>query len=372
MTSTTDDERHMRHALRLAARALGRVAPNPAVGCVIVSSEGVIVGRGSTAPGGRPHAEAVALEQAKERAASGTAYVTLEPCAHQGVTPPCAGALIDAGIARVVAAVADPDPRVNGAGFKKLEEAGIAVTRGVCAGEAQALNAGFFLRVLENRPLVALKSAESADGFVASDDPEVKWITSEEARRHGHLLRAKYDAILVGIETVLADDPLLTCRLEGMEDRSPVRVVLDSRLRLPVDTKLVRSTYQHRLLIFAASSEAAVRAATSAVGMANMELVFVDTNEAGGLKLDQVLAALAERGITRLLVEGGPSVQKSFLADGHVDLIYRYRAPKPLGAGRPGALTEILSSVAEEGSKIELVERLTLGPDQLEVFRFKV
>lgn len=371
MTSESDDERHMGHALRLAERAVGRVAPNPAVGCVIVN-DGVVVGRGSTAPGGRPHAETIALEQAGTRTKGSTTYVTLEPCAHQGVTPPCADALVEAGVARVVAAVADPDPRVNGAGFAKLESAGVAVTHGVCEDEARALNAGFFLRIERGRPLVALKSAESADGFVAAAEPGEKWITSEEARRHGHLLRAKHDAILIGIETAIADDPLLTCRLEGMEDRSPVRVVLDSHLRLPVDSKLIKSTYEHRLIVFASSRETAARAATSTVGTANMEFVFVDADENGRLDLAKVLAALGERGITRLLVEGGPRVQQSFIAGGFVDVVYRYRAPHSLGAGRPSALTEWLSGAGTEGSDIAPVERLGLGPDLLEVFRIKV
>jgi diaminohydroxyphosphoribosylaminopyrimidine deaminase/5-amino-6-(5-phosphoribosylamino)uracil reductase len=365
MTSTNEDERHMRHALRLAGRALGRVAPNPAVGCVIVSPDGVVVGRGWTAPGGRPHAETVALEQASTRAKGATAYVTLEPCAHHGVTPPCADALASAGIKLVVAAVTDTDPRVNGAGFKKLEAANVLVAPGVCEQEARELNAGFFHRIEHGRPLVALKSAESVDGFVASDDPNEKWITSEEARRHGHLLRAKHDAILIGIETALADNPLLNCRLEGLEDRSPIRVVLDSHLRLPVDSKLIKSTYAHRLIIFASSAEGAARAATSTVGLANMEMVFVESDDEGRLNLAQVLSALAERGITRLLVEGGPTVQRSFITTGLVDVVYRYRAPHSLGAGRPSGVSDMLEN-------IEPADRRRLGPDLLEVFRTTV
>src|SRR5438552_18831690 len=217
-----DDIRHMRHALRLAARALGSVAPNPAVGCVIVAGDGSIVGRGCTQPGGRPHAETVALAQAGVRARGATAYVTLEPCAHHGQTPPCADALAAAQLVRVVGAAVDPDPRVAGSGFARLESAGVVVTRGVLEAEARALNLGFFRRVMQGRPLVALKIAQSADGYVADAKGNSRWITSEDARRHGHLLRARHDAILVGIGTVLADDPELTCRLPGLEQRSPL------------------------------------------------------------------------------------------------------------------------------------------------------
>src|SRR5687768_14810985 len=229
----------MAHALRLAARNLGAVWPNPAVGCVIVAKDGRIAGRGWTARGGRPHAETQALAEARDAARGATAYVTLEPCAHHGQTPPCADALIAGGVARVVAAVRDPDPRVSGGGFAKLAAAGIKLTIGVGEGEARRINAGFFSRVEKGRPLVALKSAESEDGFVAA--PGKRWITADPARRHGHYLRATHDAIMTGIGTVLADDPLLTCRLEGLEERSPIRVVVDSRMRLPLSSQIVQT-----------------------------------------------------------------------------------------------------------------------------------
>ncbi len=236
------DARHMRHALMLAERALGTVAPNPAVGCVIVR-DGIVVGRGWTQRGGRPHAEVVALQQAADAARGATAYVTLEPCAHIGQTPPCANALINAGISRVVGAVEDPDPRVSGRGFAMLREAGVVVVTDVLRDEAAALNAGFFLRMTGKRPLVTLKLAVSADNKIARAPGGDQWITGEEARRFGHFMRARHDAILVGIETALADDPELTCRIPGLEDRSPLRVVLDSGLRLPIDSKLVRTTH---------------------------------------------------------------------------------------------------------------------------------
>ncbi len=232
-----NDARHMRHALTLSERALGSVSPNPAVGCVIVR-DGIVVGRGWTQRGGRPHAEVVALRQAGHAAKGATAYVTLEPCAHIGQTPPCANALIEAGVARVVATVEDPDPRVSGRGFAMLRAAEIAVETDVLRDEAAALNAGFFLRITKKRPLVSLKLAVSADGKIARAPGGDQWITGEEARAFGHLMRARNDAILAGIETVLADDPELTCRVPGLEDRSPLRVVLDSKLRLPMASKL--------------------------------------------------------------------------------------------------------------------------------------
>src|SRR5712671_5284917 len=184
-----NDIGHMRHALRLAMRALGNVAPNPAVGCVIVAADGLVVGRGQTQPGGRPHAETVALSQAGELARGATAYVTLEPCAHHGLTPPCADALAAAQPARVVGALLDPDPRVAGSGFARLESAGVKVTRGVLEAEALALNLGFFRRLAQGRPLVALKIAQSTDGYVADAKGNSRWFTSEDSRRHGHLLR---------------------------------------------------------------------------------------------------------------------------------------------------------------------------------------
>ena len=228
------DTHHMRHALTLAERALGRTAPNPAVGCVIVSRDGHVVGRGRTQDGGRPHAEAVALTQAGDAATGATAYVTLEPCAHHGQTPPCAEALANAGIARVVASVEDPDPRVKGKGFAMLRAAGVEVVTGLLEKETTELNAGFFLRITENRPLVTLKIAQSEDGKTARAGDD-KWITGEEARRFSHLLRAKHDAILIGVGTALADDPELTCRLPGLEKYSPLRVVLERILTACVE-----------------------------------------------------------------------------------------------------------------------------------------
>ena len=345
----------MQHALRLAARGLGRVAPNPAVGCVIVSKDGHIVGRGWTAPGGRPHAETIALNQAGKAARGATAYVSLEPCAHYGKTPPCADALIAARVARVVGAVRDPDPRTSGQGFEKLKQAGIEVIEGVLADEAKALNEGFFKRVTLGRPLIALKIAQSADGKVTNGPGKDKWITGERARRHGQRLRAQHDAIMVGIGTVLADDPALTCRISGLEDRSPIRIVLDSKLRLPVKSKLAQSARDVPLIDFTCANGG------SELENLGVEIVRVKADANGKPDLGEVIRALAARGLTRLLVEGGPTLQAALIAAHLADRLYLYQAPNMVGA--TGLAAPDLRGVTRER-----VERLALGADVLESF----
>jgi diaminohydroxyphosphoribosylaminopyrimidine deaminase / 5-amino-6-(5-phosphoribosylamino)uracil reductase len=347
---------HMRHALRLAARALGRVAPNPAVGCVLIKDRR-LVGRGWTQPSGRPHAETFALAAAGPEARGATAYVTLEPCAHYGKTPPCTEALIAAGVSRVVGAARDPDTRVNNAGFSALERAGIVVTTGVCEAEARALNAGFIARLTKGRPLVALKVAASADGFVAGSSGTDRWISGEAARRHAHLLRTKYDAILVGIKTVLADDPLLTCRLPGLEDRSPLRVVLDTRLRLPLASRLVRTAGDVPVLVFTAVDADGVALADRGIALER-----VGQDRDGRLFIPEVLNVLARRGVTRVLVEGGPGIHAAFLGLGDlVDEIHVYRAPVTLGAG-------LHSAIHLPDDAFHLVWRQPLPPDVLESY----
>src|SRR6266853_3702784 len=241
--SERSDLQVMRAALGLARRGLGRVWPNPAVGCVIVK-DGRAVGRGWTQPGGRPHAETEALARAAAAAHGATAYVTLEPCCHWGRTPPCADALIAAGLGRVVVALEDPDPRVAGGGVARLRAAGIAVEAGLGAAEAAEINAGFFQRVRLGRPLVTLKLATSLDGRIATASGESRWITGAPARERAHLLRATHDAILVGTDTVLTDDPQLTCRLPGLASRSPVRIVLDRQLRIPPTARIIAEARQ--------------------------------------------------------------------------------------------------------------------------------
>lgn len=304
-TSKAADQRFMQLALTLGRRGQGRTWPNPAVGAVVVK-DGVIVGRGWTQPGGRPHAEPVALRQAGEAARGATLYVTLEPCSHFGRSPPCADAIIAAGITRVVSAIEDPNPEVAGKGHARLRAAGIAVDIGLCATEAARDHAGHFRRVRDRRPHVILKLAVSSDDRIGAAGHRPVAISGEAARARMHLLRAQCDAILVGIVTVLADDPILTCRLPGMEARSPVRVALDRALRLPGTSQLVHSARQTPLWVM--TSELSEAAAAMKLGAAGAQVIRLPPTNAPGLDLMAALHALSERGITRLLVEGGARV----------------------------------------------------------------
>lgn len=358
--NTLLDIRHMRHALGLAQRGLGRTAPNPSVGCVIVA-DGRIVGRGWTQPGGRPHAETQALAEAGLAAKGATAYVTLEPCAHYGKTPPCALALMDAKIARVVVAVTDPDPRVCGKGIAMLRAARIAVTEGVCQKEAFALNQGFFLTKTSSRPLVTLKLATSLDGKIASAGGESQWITGAEARRYGHMLRARHDAILVGIGTALADDPALTCRVAGLEDRSPMRVVLDSDLRLPAWSKLVKTARQQPTLVFTVQDD-------HKWSEDGVVVVKVARDARGRPDCTAVVTELAQRGITRLLIEGGAGVAASFLDRDLVDRLELFTAPTLLGGGGVSAVDALGALSLSEVPRFNRISRRYIGADLLESF----
>jgi diaminohydroxyphosphoribosylaminopyrimidine deaminase/5-amino-6-(5-phosphoribosylamino)uracil reductase len=357
-----NDQIHMHHALALAARGLGRTAPNPSVGCVIVSAAGHVVGRGWTQAGGRPHAETEALAQAGDAARGATAYVTLEPCAHQGDTPPCAGALAAAGVARVVAAMEDPDPRVKGQGFAMLREAGIELQTGVLDKQATALNAGFFLRVREGRPLVTLKIAQSLDGRTATVSGESQWITGDAARSYGHLLRAQNDAILIGVETARADDPELTCRLPGLEDRSPLRVVLDTRLRLGEWSKLAQGAGDIPTVVFTTGDGG------GALEACGVEVVKVARDARGRPDIAAVLADLGARGITRLLVEGGATVHASFLDRGLADRLELFTAPSVLGSAGHGSIAALAALTLGEVPRFERISLRKLGADLLESF----
>jgi diaminohydroxyphosphoribosylaminopyrimidine deaminase/5-amino-6-(5-phosphoribosylamino)uracil reductase len=313
ITTDAADRRHMRAALALARRGLGSTWPNPAVGCVLVRPdlEGRVVGRGWTHPGGRPHAETEALRRAGELARGAVAYVTLEPCAHHGRTPPCAEALAAAGVVRVVSAVEDPDPRVAGRGLAMLRRTGIAVSEGVCAAEARDVNAGFFLRVLQGRPLVTLKAATSLDGRIASASGESRWITGVEARAWGHRLRATHDVVLVGIGTALADDPALTCRLPGLGNRRPLRVVADTKLRLKTSSQLARTARDHPVIVYAAEGSGEKR--RTLLEAAGVRVLLAATGEEGRVLPAAILHSLAEMGITRVLLEGGGTLAAAFL-----------------------------------------------------------
>ncbi len=335
----------MAAALALAERGLGAVWPNPAVGCVLVRG-GRVVGRGWTQPTGRPHAEAEALRRAGGAAEGATAYVTLEPCSHHGETPPCADALIRARIASLVVAMKDPDPRVSGHGFARIEAAGIEVAVGVCGEEAARLNAGFVKRIEAGRPLVTLKHATSLDGRIATRSGESQWITSTAARARGHLLRARNDAILVGSGTVIADDPSLTCRLPGLAERSPVRVVMDGRLRLPEDHRLVAQARDVPTWIITLEDIAKVRG--QIYRNAGVEVIAVVPDEAGHPDVAAALQELGARGITRLLVEGGAHIAAAFLGARLVDRLESFRAPYMIGGdGAPATESFALDRLAD-------------------------
>ncbi len=356
------DGNFMKAALSLAERGLGNVAPNPAVGCVLVK-DGVIVGRGWTQKGGRPHAETEALARAGAAARGATAYVTLEPCAHHGRTPPCAEALIAAGIVRVVGAVGDPDPRVSGRGYEMLSKAGIEVVEDVCEAEARRLNEGFFLRIREARPLVTLKLATSADGKTATHSGQSRWITNEASRARGHLLRATHDAIMVGSATAIVDDPELTCRLPGLDARSPIRIVADGRLRLPLTSKLVRDARRTPVwLLTFAGGDVARRAAFEACGVA---LIDVPAGADGLMDMKAALALIAERGVTRLLVEGGARLAASLMQAKLVDRIEWFRAPRIVGGDGYSAIATLGIDVLANAPSLSLDETLPLGDDTL-------
>jgi diaminohydroxyphosphoribosylaminopyrimidine deaminase/5-amino-6-(5-phosphoribosylamino)uracil reductase len=359
-----DDLGHMRAALALAARGLGRAWPNPAVGCVLVR-DGIVVGRGWTQPGGRPHAETEALQRAGDAARRATAYVSLEPCAHTGKTPPCADALVAAGIARAVVAVEDPDPRVSGRGIARLREAGIRADVGACAAEASDLNAGFFLRVAQGRPLVSLKLATSLDGRIATRTGDSRWITGEAARCRGHLLRATHDAVMVGTGTVLADDPELTCRLPGLATCSPVRVVLDRTLRLPEAAKVLAARDVTTWIIATISSEAARKSALERGGAQVIDVPAVD----GRLSLNEALQTLGDRGITRLLVEGGSTLAASLLQQDLVDRIYWFRSAAIIGGDGLAAAASLGVERLADVKGFTRVDVEMLGADVLETYR---
>jgi diaminohydroxyphosphoribosylaminopyrimidine deaminase / 5-amino-6-(5-phosphoribosylamino)uracil reductase len=357
---------HMRAALALARRGLGQVWPNPAVGCVIVK-DGRVVGRGWTQKGGRPHAETEALARAGEAAKGATAYVGLEPCSHHGKTPPCADALIAAGVTRVVTAVEDPDPRVSGAGVARLRASGIVVDTGLCAAEAEELNAGFFCRVKRGRPLVTLKLATSLDGRIATAGGESRWITGEAARERAHLLRATHDAVLVGTGTALTDDPQLTCRLPGLEDHSPVRIVIDRTLRLPFTLRMFAEAGRvPTWLVTLSGSDAARQAALRAQGV---EIVATGPDADDGADLSVMLRTLGDKGLTRLLVEGGGALAASLLRAELVDRLVWMRAPLALGGDGIPAIGALGFTELAAAPCFELLSSEIVGGDLVETYR---
>lgn len=349
----TSDLSYMQSALALARTGLGRVAPNPSVGCVIVKDH-KILGRARTADGGRPHAETQALAQAGAAAQGADVYVTLEPCFHQGVTGPCSDALIKAGVARVIIACTDPDPRVAGKGTGKLRAAGIEVVENVGRDEAEEINKGFFLRLTEKRPLVTLKIASSADGRVSTPPGQSPWITSAHARAFGHVERGQHDAIAVGINTIIEDDPLLTTRVPGL-DHDPVRIVFDTNLRIPDTAKILNGD---NVWIVCGPNADNVR--RTALERRNIKVIVAKD-------LKDALRVFAENGLTRLLVEGGPTLIKSFIDAGLYDRLLWFIAPVTIGAGKD-AVGELGLTYMALAGVIRLMETRSLGIDALEIY----
>lgn len=358
------DQRFMALALELGRRGQGRTWPNPAVGCVIVK-DGRIVGRGWTQPGGRPHAEPIALKQAGSAARGATAYVTLEPCSHYGKTPPCALALIEAGVAKVVVAVEDSDGRVSGQGFQMLRDAGIEVVQGVLADEAARDLQGFFLKTEQGRPFVTLKIATTLDGRIATATGESQWITGPEARRLVHMMRARHDAVMVGGGTARADDPSLTVRDLGV-DHQPVRVVVSRRLDLPLMGNLAR-TAQEVPVWLAHGSDADVDLQRTWSGL-GAELLPCDLD---GIHLSplSVLQALGAKGLTRVFCEGGGALAASLLAADLVDELVVFTAGKVIGAeGYPGVGAMGVERLAA-APPFTLSQERRVGADLMSVWR---
>ncbi len=344
---TTQDTHFMQQALSLAQFGWGQVAPNPAVGCVVVNPQGHVVGTGWTQKSGRPHAETVALAEAGEGARGGTAYVTLEPCAHTGKTPPCAQALIEAGLARVVFAIGDPDARVNGAGAAMLKAAGIEVEIGLCAEMAERDQRGFLLTQTNHRPLVTLKIAMSADGFMRTPEGQSPWITGELARQKGHMMRAQHDAILTGAGTLLADNPSLDCRLPGLADASPMPVIMSRGGTVSPTCKLAQRAKQETVLLYTESES----------DFAGETMVLKQVTP------EATLADLASRGITRVLLECGPKLAMAFAQAQCIDEVAVFIAPKKVDLGGKSDISRLMSP---EGLNLTLFtegDTQHLGPD---------
>ncbi len=350
------DRRFMAEALALGRAHLGRTWPNPSVGAVVVK-DGAIVGRGATAPGGRPHAEPIALEQAGLQAIGATLYVTLEPCSHRSVRggTPCLEHTLLSGVARVVSALEDPNPHISGLGHALLRSAGVKVLLGVGGEEAARDHRGHVLRVREARPMVTLKIAHTADGYCAPAGGGRLQISGADAMRAVHWLRASHDAIMVGVETVLSDDPQLNVRLPGLEDRSPVRVVLDSRLRTPPGSVLAKTAGAIPVWIIAA--EDAPTEPERALREGGVEVMRVGRGRDGRLDLGAALRLLALRGITRVFSEGGPIVGEALAAAGLADVVILSRADAALGReGLPAVRPGLAAALADPALYVRLGE----------------
>jgi len=355
----------MRAAINLARRGLGQTAPNPSVGCVIVKN-GHVVGRGVTSPGGRPHAEVNALAMAGAQAHGATAYVTLEPCCFTGKSGPCTEVLIAAGIARVVIGTTDPHPKVNGAGIAKLRAQGIDVTKNILREECEDLIAGSAMVIRENRPLITLKLASSLDGKIATAKGESQWITGEPARRAAHALRGRHDGVLVGVGTVLADDPDLTCRIEGFRTAPITRIVVDSHLRTPLLSQLVRGAAKNPLWFLHRNGADKLR--IKALESAGAKLIELPAAPAG-IDLGAGMKALAKHGLTRVLVEGGGTIAAALLREKLTDRLAWFHAPCVIGDDGWPAAQGFGVGTLEQMPRFSLLAQHRLGSDILSEYK---
>ncbi|MGH1353226.1 MAG: bifunctional diaminohydroxyphosphoribosylaminopyrimidine deaminase/5-amino-6-(5-phosphoribosylamino)uracil reductase RibD [Methyloligellaceae bacterium] len=367
------DNFYMRLALKLSRRGLGRCAPNPCVGAVIVQGGDVpvVVGRGWTQPSGRPHAETVALEQAGEKASGATLYVTLEPCSHYGKTPPCAEAVIKAGIKHVVYAALDPDHRVAGRGLAMLRESGITVRQvsSDLVEQAQWIMKGHILRQVEKRPFIQVKLGVDADLMVSNGNGAPVWVTCPTSRSYAHLLRAQADAILVGRGTAEADNPDLTCRLPGMKNRSPIRILLDRNMQVSASSNLYKSATDTPLWVICSPETGSVHSGVAEYSGAQLITVPVDS-ETGTLSIPELLTVLADKGITRLMVEGGPKVVRSFQEKGLIDELVLFQSKTRLGDAGSLAVEGTGLKTMLESDRCNLVFEQQVDVDHMQIYRF--
>jgi diaminohydroxyphosphoribosylaminopyrimidine deaminase/5-amino-6-(5-phosphoribosylamino)uracil reductase len=365
MDAALIDRAMMRHALVLARRGLGRTWPNPTVGAVIWQMDGdqpIIVGRGFTQPGGRPHAETQAIAMAGESARGASMAVTLEPCAHHGKTPPCAEAIVAAGIVRVVSALEDPDPRVKGGGHAILRNAGLDVSIGVLAEEARAVNLGFLSKILDHRPMVTLKLAQTADGFAGVMGQQLM-VSSSVSKQRVHLARAAHDAIMVGVGTVLADNPDLTCRLPGMMPFLPVRVVLDTHLATPLGCRLVETC--DTVPTWIVTGPDTPNEKIEAFRKTGVIIERAALGKDGRIDIRDALKVLASRGLTRILSEGGPMLAEALARADVIDSVEIYTSPERLNREGIAALRPGLQAALGDASRFEVSHKVTSGRDTL-------
>lgn len=365
LTQQTTHEHYMRIALAYAKRHVGMTGENPSVGCVLVKDDDIIAAT-TTAIGGSPHAETQALAFAGSNAAGATAYVTLEPCAHHGKNGPCADALIAVGIQQVVVAMIDPFPRVAGDGIKRLQKAGIDVVTPVLEKEAQEVNRSFFHRVLKQRPWVSLKLATSLDGKASLENGSSQWITGEWSRKRGHLMRVRHDAILTGVNTVLADNPQLNCRLDGLEGQSPLRIVVDTHLRIPISSRIVQTSNENTTIIMTSSQDNSKRENLRQLGV---EIVEAPLDKTGRINLTYMLNDLAKRGVSSLMVESGSAVATSLMQSNLVDEMYWFKANKLLGDDAMAAVGALSIESLSQVESWELTHQQAIESDILSIFR---